>query len=121
MASINVMTGRRLCNRHETRAFRQFMAANLNRWIGCLSKLPAAKPIYQGENSSYRKAWFAMRNSYLKHLRAQREELEAKLELHRARYCFGDGEVDDGTEAELRQRITEISEEIAGLESQWGE
>lgn len=62
-----------------------------------------------------------MRNSYLKHLRTQREELEAKLELHIARYCFGDGEVDDGTEAELRQRITEVSDEIARLESERGE
>jgi vacuolar-type H+-ATPase subunit I/STV1 len=62
-----------------------------------------------------------MRNSHLKHLRAQREDLEAKLELHIARYCFGDGEVEDGTEAELRQRITEISDEIARLESERGE
>ncbi|MFT4000743.1 MAG: hypothetical protein QM684_10920 [Rhizobium sp.] len=62
-----------------------------------------------------------MRNSYLKHLRTQREELEAKLELHIARYCFGDGEVDDGTEAELRQRIAELSDEITELETQWGE
>ncbi len=62
-----------------------------------------------------------MRNSYLKHLRAQREQLEAKLELHIARYCFGDGDVDDGTEAELRQRIREISDEIAALEAEGGE
>lgn len=59
-----------------------------------------------------------MRNSHLKYLRTQREDLEAKLELHIARYCFGDGEVDDGTEAELRQRITEVSDEIALLESE---
>ncbi|MGY5780122.1 hypothetical protein [Rhizobium sp. LEGMi135b] len=62
-----------------------------------------------------------MRNSYLKHLRVQREQLEAKLELHIARYCFGDEEVDDGTEAELRQRIAELSDEIAALEAQRGE
>ncbi|NLR99414.1 hypothetical protein HGP17_21545 [Rhizobium sp. P38BS-XIX] len=62
-----------------------------------------------------------MRNSYLKQLRSQREELEARLELHIARYCFGDGEVDDGTEAELRQRIAELSDEITELETQWGE
>lgn len=62
-----------------------------------------------------------MRNSYLKQLRAQREALEAKLELHIARYCFGDGEVDDGTETELRQRIAELSDEITVLETQWGE
>jgi len=62
-----------------------------------------------------------MRNSHLKYLRAQREHLEAKLELHIARYCFGDGEVEDGTEAELRQRIAELSDEITVLETQWGE
>ncbi|MBM7049042.1 MULTISPECIES: hypothetical protein [Rhizobium] len=62
-----------------------------------------------------------MRNSHLKHLRAQREELEAKLELHIARYCFGEGDVEDGTEAELQQRITEISDEIDVLESARGE
>lgn len=62
-----------------------------------------------------------MRNSHLKHLRTQREELEAKLELHIARYCFGEEEVEDGTEAELRQRIKEISDEIAALECERGE
>lgn len=62
-----------------------------------------------------------MRNSYLKQLRTQREELEAKLELHIARYCFGEEEVDDGTESELRQRISEISDEISNLESERGE
>lgn len=62
-----------------------------------------------------------MRNSHLKYLRSQREDLEAKLELHIARYCFGDGEVEDGTDAELRQRIREISDEIARLESERGE
>lgn len=61
-----------------------------------------------------------MRNSYLKHLHDQREALEAKLELHIARYCFGEGDVDDGTEAELRQRIRELSDEIAGLEQEHG-
>ncbi|MGV1758842.1 hypothetical protein ACQZ6F_19280 [Rhizobium sp. A22-96] len=62
-----------------------------------------------------------MRNSHLKYLRSQREDLEAKLELHIARYCFGDGEVEDGTEAELRQRIAEVSDEIARLEGERGE
>jgi hypothetical protein len=57
-----------------------------------------------------------MRNSYLDRLYAKRAELEAKLELHNARYCFGDEEVDDGTDADLRQRIDELSEEIAALE-----
>jgi hypothetical protein len=54
---------------------------------------------------------------YLDRLYAKRAELEAKLELHDARYCFGDEEVDDGTEADLRARISEISDEIAALES----
>ncbi|AYG67900.1 MULTISPECIES: hypothetical protein [unclassified Rhizobium] len=62
-----------------------------------------------------------MRNGYLKQLHTQREQLEARLELHIARYCFGDGEVDDGTESELRQRISEISDEIANLEGERGE
>lgn len=57
-----------------------------------------------------------MRNSYLKRLHAQRTELEQKLELHEARYCFGEEEVDDGTESDLRQRIKELSEEIAVAE-----
>lgn len=57
-----------------------------------------------------------MRNKYLKQLYARRTELESKLELHIARYCFGDGEVEDGTEADLKERIREISDEIAALE-----
>ena len=40
-----------------------------------------------------------MGNRYLDRLYAKRAELEAKLELHNARYCFGNEEVDDGTEA----------------------
>lgn len=63
-----------------------------------------------------RNAWFAMRNKYLKQLYARRTELESKLELYIARYCFGDGEVEDGTEADLKERIREISDEIAVLE-----
>jgi hypothetical protein len=54
---------------------------------------------------------------YIDRLYAKRAELEAKLELHDARYCFGDEEVDDGTEADLRARIDEISDEIAALEA----
>ncbi|MEZ2222018.1 hypothetical protein [Rhizobium sp. RCC_161_2] len=57
-----------------------------------------------------------MRNKYLKQLYARRTELEAKLELHIARYCFGDGEIEDGTEADLKERIREVSDEIAALE-----
>ncbi|EJK83712.1 hypothetical protein MOV66_20315 [Agrobacterium sp. SHOUNA12C] len=57
-----------------------------------------------------------MRNKYLKQLYARRTELESKLELYIARYCFGDGEVEDGTEADLKERIREISDEIAVLE-----
>jgi len=59
-----------------------------------------------------------MRNTYLAHLYARRTELESKLELHIARYCFGEGEVDDGTEAELRESIREVTDEIAALESE---
>ncbi|MBB5573718.1 MULTISPECIES: hypothetical protein [Rhizobium] len=59
-----------------------------------------------------------MRNTYLAHLYARRAELESRLELHIARYCFGEGEVDDGTEVELRDRIREVSDEISALESE---
>jgi hypothetical protein len=58
-----------------------------------------------------------MNHDYLKRLYAKRAELEAKLELHDARYCFGDEEIEDGTDYELRQRISEITDEIAALES----
>jgi len=57
-----------------------------------------------------------MNYAYLRRLYARRAELEAKLELHDARYCFGEEEVDDGTENDLKQRLEEISEEIAALE-----
>ncbi|MGO4198012.1 hypothetical protein AB4Z13_21890 [Rhizobium sp. YAF28] len=57
-----------------------------------------------------------MNYTYLRRLYARRAELEAKLELHDARYCFGEEEVDDGTQNDLKQRIQEISEEIAALE-----
>ena len=61
-----------------------------------------------------------MNHVYLKRLYAKRAELEAKLELYDARYCFGEEEVDDGTDNELRQRISEITDEIAALESRRG-
>jgi hypothetical protein len=61
-----------------------------------------------------------MNHAYLKRLYAKRAELEARLELHEARYCFGEEEVDDGTDSELRQRIAEISKEIAALEDRRG-
>lgn len=57
-----------------------------------------------------------MNYTYLRRLYARRAELEAKLELHDARYCFGEEEVDDGTESDLKQRIEEITDEIAALE-----
>ena len=57
-----------------------------------------------------------MNHAYLRRLYARRAELEAKLELHGARYCFGEEEVDDGTENDLKQRLEEISKEIAALE-----
>ena len=53
---------------------------------------------------------------YIDRLYAKRAELEAKLELYDARYCFGEEEVDDGTNVDLRTRIDEISQEIATLE-----
>jgi hypothetical protein len=61
-----------------------------------------------------------MNHAYLKRLYARRAELEARLELHEARYCFGEEEVDDGTDSELRQRIAEISKEIAAMEDRRG-
>ncbi|MBB3594219.1 hypothetical protein FHX08_004622 [Rhizobium sp. BK529] len=57
-----------------------------------------------------------MNYAYLRRVYARRAELEAKLELHDARYCFGEEEVDDGTKTDLNQRIEEISKEIAALE-----
>ncbi|EJT06403.1 hypothetical protein [Rhizobium sp. CCGE 510] len=58
-----------------------------------------------------------MNHVYLKRLYVKRAELEAQLELHDARYCFGEEEVDDGTDSDLRQRLSEISDEIAALEA----
>lgn len=58
----------------------------------------------------------AMKSRYLRSLYVKRTELENKLELHEARYCFGEGEIEDGTEAELIDRINEISKEIAEIE-----
>jgi len=57
-----------------------------------------------------------MNCSYLYRLYARRAELEEKLELYEARSCFGDEEIDDGTERELRDQIVEISAEIDSLE-----
>src|SRR5262245_2894231 len=53
---------------------------------------------------------------YLHRLYAKRAELEAKLELYEARDCFGDEEIDDGTDQELREKISEVSSEIESLE-----
>jgi hypothetical protein len=53
---------------------------------------------------------------YLHRLYAKRAELEAKLELYDARDCFGDEDVNDGTDRDLRERIHEISAEIELLE-----
>jgi hypothetical protein len=53
---------------------------------------------------------------YLHRLYAKRAELEAKLELYDARDCFGDDDVNDGTDHDLRLRIDEISAEIDALE-----
>jgi hypothetical protein len=57
-----------------------------------------------------------MSTAYVHRLYAKRAELEAKLELHEARYCFGEEEVEDGTDADLRERISELTAEIAALE-----
>ena len=57
-----------------------------------------------------------MNHTYLRRLYAKRAELEAKLELYDARDCFGDDDVNDGTDNDLRQRINEISAEIDALE-----
>ncbi|WP_183900995.1 hypothetical protein [Rhizobium metallidurans] len=57
-----------------------------------------------------------MNHIYLHRLYAKRAELEAKLELYDARDCFGDEDVNDGTDCELRSRIDEISAEIDMLE-----
>lgn len=53
---------------------------------------------------------------YLHRLYAKRAELEAKLELYDARDCFGDEEINDGTDRDLRSRLDEISAEIDALE-----
>lgn len=53
---------------------------------------------------------------YLHRLYTKRAELEAKLELYDARDCFGDEDVSDGTDHDLRERINEISAEIELLE-----
>lgn len=57
-----------------------------------------------------------MSSRYLDRLYAKRADLEAKLEMHNARYCFGEEEIDDGTELDLQQRLEEISDEISALE-----
>jgi hypothetical protein len=57
-----------------------------------------------------------MSSRYLDRLYAKRADLEAKLEMHNARYCFGEEEIDDGTELDLQQRLEEVSEEISALE-----
>ncbi len=43
-----------------------------------------------------------MNYSYLHRLHEKQAELKAKLELYEARSCFGDEEIDDGTDRELR-------------------
>ncbi|MBB3319281.1 MULTISPECIES: hypothetical protein [unclassified Rhizobium] len=57
-----------------------------------------------------------MNYTYLHRLYQKRPELEAKLELYEARDCFGDEEIDDGTDRELRKRLTEIGTGIDTLE-----
>jgi hypothetical protein len=57
-----------------------------------------------------------MNSVYLHRLYAKRAELEGKLELYDARACFGDEDVNDGTDNDLRERINEISAEIEAIE-----
>ncbi|MDM9622183.1 MULTISPECIES: hypothetical protein [unclassified Rhizobium] len=47
---------------------------------------------------------------------AIRDQLEARLDLHEARFCLGGEDIDDGTERDLRERILEVREEISALE-----
>jgi hypothetical protein len=61
-----------------------------------------------------------MNYTYLHRLYAKRAELESKLELHDARNCFGEEELEDGTQSDLRERLNEISDEIAALEQSPG-
>jgi hypothetical protein len=44
-----------------------------------------------------------------------RDQLDARLELHEARYCFGSEDIDDGTGTDLRERIMQMTEEISAL------
>jgi hypothetical protein len=56
--------------------------------------------------------------SILRHfgrLKSRRSDLETKLVLYEARSCFGNDEIDDGTLAELRGRLSEVSDEMSSL------
>ncbi|MBW9116813.1 hypothetical protein JNB88_24585 [Rhizobium cauense] len=44
-----------------------------------------------------------------------RDQLEAQLLMHEARDCFDEYDHDGGLEAELRERITEIGNEISSI------
>ena len=45
-----------------------------------------------------------------------RDQLEDRLLLQEARHCFGDdGDVDDGTIVELKDRISELTAELSTL------
>lgn len=44
-----------------------------------------------------------------------RDKLEERLLLQETRHCFGDEDIDDGTIAELRDRISELTTELSAL------
>lgn len=44
-----------------------------------------------------------------------RDDYERKLLLHEARHSFDDADFEDGTGAELRARIAELTEELSAL------
>ncbi|MDE1991615.1 MAG: hypothetical protein KGI75_03895 [Rhizobiaceae bacterium] len=50
---------------------------------------------------------------YFGRLRSLREQLEARLLLHEERHCFGEGDIDDGTTRDLKERISELSRQMS--------
>lgn len=52
---------------------------------------------------------------YFDRLDTLRDQLEERLLLQESRHCFGDAETDDGTILELKDRISELTTEIAAL------
>ncbi len=48
-------------------------------------------------------------------LSERHEELETKLVMHEFRSLLMDDQIDDGSEAELRARLFEVSDELSSL------